>query len=162
MRHLAILAAAVLAFLLAGCLSDAQWRTAGMIGNGVACGVAAANATPCTPQAVLDALARDAASQQAKVEAVAPQAAATDPVMAKLLMEQLAASAESSKAMTKALLDLAARSGPLPQYELPPVAPPPVKPSGDPLPAMPPPVLSPAPPKPTPLEMLQNPLGRVY
>lgn len=161
MRHLAILAAAVLAFLLAGCLSDAQWRTAGMIGNGVACGVAAANATPCTPQAVLDALARDAASQQAKVEAVAPQASAADPAMTKLLMEQLAANSAASRALTKALLDLAARSGPLPQYDLPVVVAPP-KPSGDPLPAMPPPVLSPAPPKPTPLQQLQSPLGRVY
>ena len=162
MRHLAILAAALLAFFLAGCLSDAQWRTAGMIGNGVACGVAAANATPCTPQAVLDALARDAASQQTKVEAVAPQAAAVDPGMTKLLMEQLAANAAANQALTKALLDLAARSGPLPQYELPPLAPPPPKPTGAPLPAMPPPVLSPAPPKPTPLQQLQNPLGRVY
>lgn len=157
MRHLAILAAALLAFFLTGCLSDAQWRTAGMIGNGVACGVAAANATPCTPQAVLDALARDAASQQAKVEAVAPQAAAADPGMTKLLMEQLAANAAANQALTKALLDLAARSGPLPQYELPPLAPPP-KPSAP----LPPPVLSPAPPKPTPLEMLQNPIPRVY
>ena len=159
MRHLAILAAALLAFFLTGCLSDAQWRTAGMIGNGVACGVAAANATPCTPQAVLDALARDAASQQQKVEAVAPQAAAVDPGMTKLLMEQLAANAETNKAMTKALLDLAARSGPLPQYELPVVAPPPPKPTDNPLP---PPVLSPAPPKPTPLQQLQRPLDRVY
>ena len=159
MRVIALL----LAFLLTGCLSDAQWRTAGMIGNGVACGVAAANATPCAPQAVLDALARDAAAQQQKVEAVAPQASAVDAEQTRALLAMLAANAETDRKIAEALVTLAARSGPLPQYELPPLAPPPPKPSGAPIaPLPPPPVLSPAPPKPTPLEQLQNPLGRVY
>ena len=82
--------------------------------------------------------------------------------MTKILMEQLAANAAANQALTKALLDLAARSGPLPQYDLPPVVAPPAKPTGAPIAPLPPPVLSPAPPKPTPLEMLQNPIPRVY
>ena len=160
MRVIAALVCALSVFLT-GCLSAAQWRTAGMIGNGVACGVAAANATPCTPQAVLDSLAKDAAVPRAKMEAVAPQAAAVDPTLAALLMEQLKANAESDRKIAEALVALAARSGPLPQYELPPLAPVPTS-TAAPLAPLPPPVLSPAPPKPTPLEQLQNPLNRVY
>lgn len=115
---------------ISGC-NPAAWQTANTIANGVACGMAAANATPCTSQAVLDALARDADSAKAKVEAVAPQAASADPVMAKMLMESMAANAESNRRFTEALLKLAAQSdrGPLPQYELPVVVAPPAKPT---------------------------------
>jgi hypothetical protein len=123
---------AVLLLLLAsltGCLSPQQARTANAVLNGVACGVAAAQETPCTPQAVLDALARDAAAQQAKVAAVVLQAAAVDPAVAQAIVEQLAANTASNKALTKALLDLATRPAPLPQYPLtngpmPPLPPP--------------------------------------
>ncbi len=103
-------------------------QTANTIANGVACGMAAANGTPCTPQAVLDALARDAAAlqsakeaQRVKVDAVAPQAAAVDPVTAKAILDQLAANArteaaltEGQRRLTEALVVLAARVPPEP------------------------------------------------
>lgn len=84
-------------------------KVANTIANGVACGMAAANDTPCTPQAVLDALARDAASQKTKVEAVMPQAAAVDSAQADALQAALEANTASNRALTKALLDLATR-----------------------------------------------------
>lgn len=103
-------------------------QTANTIANGVACGMAAANGTPCTPQAVLDALARDAEAlrsakeaQRAKVDAVAPQAAAADPATTKAILEQLASNARTEEALaegqrrlTEALVVLAARMPPLP------------------------------------------------
>jgi signal transduction protein with GAF and PtsI domain len=99
---------------LTGCSSlgdfGAGAKMANTIANGVACGMAAANGTPCTPQAVLDALARDAAAQREKVQAVAPQAAATDPALTERLLAQLEANTESNRAVTKALLDLATRT----------------------------------------------------
>jgi hypothetical protein len=82
--------------LLVGVLSCAPGdfgagaKMANTIANGVACGMAAANGTPCTPQAVLDALERDAAAQREKVSAVAPQAAAVDPALTEKLLAQLA------------------------------------------------------------------------
>lgn len=155
---------ALVCLLLASCTPAqlAGLRTANVIANGVACGIAAANETPCTSTEALKAIARDAVAAQQKVEAVVPQAAATDPAMTALLVQQLAANTTSNEALTKALLDLATR-GPLPQYDLPPLAPPPSKPTGAPLAPLPPPtILSPAPPKLTPLEMLRAPLGRVY
>ncbi len=121
------------ALLIVGCTPQ-QARLANAIANGVACGVAAAQETPCTPQAVLDALARDGAAQQAKIEAVVPQAAAVDPAMAKALTEQLARNSAANEALTRALLDLATRQ-PLPAFPL----------EMGPMPALPPPV---APPKP--------------
>lgn len=87
-------------------------QTANTIANGVACGMAAANGTPCTPQAVLDALARDAAAQKEKVSAVAPQAAAVDPQLTERLLAQLEANTESNRAVTQALLALATRGAP--------------------------------------------------
>ena len=89
-------------------------KTANTIANGVACGMAAANGTPCTPQAVLDALARDAAAQKTKVEAVAPQAAATDPEQTAAILAALERSAATNEALTKALLVLATRQAPEP------------------------------------------------
>jgi hypothetical protein len=85
---------------------------ANTIANGVACGMAAANGTPCTPQAVLDALARDAAAQKEKVSAVAPQAAAVDPQLTERLLAQLEANTESNRAVTQALLALATSGAP--------------------------------------------------
>ena len=87
-------------------------KMANTIANGVACGMAAANGTPCTPQAVLDALARDAAAQKEKVSAVAPQAAAVDPLLTERLLAQLEANTESNRAVTQALLALATRGAP--------------------------------------------------
>ncbi len=87
-------------------------QTANTIANGVACGMAAANGTPCTPQAVLDALARDAAAQKEKVSAVAPQAASVDPQLTERLLAQLEANTESNRAVTQALLALATRGAP--------------------------------------------------
>lgn len=87
-------------------------KMANTIANGVACGMAAANGTPCTPQAVLDALARDAAAQKEKVSAVAPQAAAVDPQLTERLLAQLEANTESNRAVTQALLALATRGAP--------------------------------------------------
>jgi hypothetical protein len=165
-RHLIIILACLVAAFLTSCTPAqlAGLKTAGVIANGVACGIAAANETPCTPQAVLDALARDAAAQQVKVEAVAPQASAVDAAQTEALLSMLAANAEQNKRIAEALVSLAARSEPLPQYALPPLPPPPPKPTGEPMAPLPPPptTLSPAPPKPTPLEMLRSPLGRVY
>ena len=77
---------------------------------GAACGMAAANDTPCTPRAVLDALARDAAAQKAKVEAVAPQASAADPELTKAILAQLEANTASNKKLTEAIVLLAARA----------------------------------------------------
>ena len=119
---------------LIGCTAQ-QARVTNAVLSGVACGIAAAQDTPCTPRDVLDALARDGASQRAKVEAVVPQAAAVDPVMAKALAEQLARNSAASEALTKALVELATREAPLPQYPL----------TMEPMPPLPPPV---APPKP--------------
>jgi hypothetical protein len=102
--------------LLVGVLSCAPGdfgagaKMANTIANGVACGMAAANGTPCTPQAVLDALERDAAAQREKVSAVAPQAAAVDPALTEKLLAQLEANTESNRAVTQALLALAARA----------------------------------------------------
>ncbi len=123
---------AALAFVasLLGCTAQ-QARVANAVLSGVACGVAAAQETPCTPQAVLDALARDGAAQQAKIEAVVPQAAAVDPVMARTLVEQLARNSAANEALTRALLDLATRQ-PLPAFPLEgpmPALPPPVAPA---------------------------------
>lgn len=73
---------------------------------GAACGMAAANDTPCTPRAVLDALARDAAAQKEKVQAIAPQAAAVDPDQTQLLLAEMAKNTESNAALTKALIAL--------------------------------------------------------
>ena len=113
---------------LIGCTAQ-QARVTNAVLSGIACGVAAAQETPCTPQAVLDALARDGAAQQAKIEAVVPQAAAVDPMMARTLVEQLARNSAANEALTRALLDLATRQplplemGPMPALP-PPVAPP--------------------------------------
>ena len=123
---------------LIGCTAQ-QARVTNAVLSGIACGVAAAQETPCTPQAVLDALARDGAAQQAKIEAVVPQAAAVDPVMARTLVEQLARNSAANEALTRALLDLATRQ-PLPSFPL----------EMGPMPALPPPHLPPpaAPPQP--------------
>lgn len=129
--------------MLCGCTwTPAQARTANSILNGVACGVAAAQETPCTPQAVLDALARDTEAQRTKVAAVVPQAAAVDPALTRMLVEQLAANTASNAAVAKALVDLAARGQPLPQYPLTmePMPALPRAPAVLPLPSPPPPV----------------------
>lgn len=94
-------------------------QTANTIANGVACGMAAANGTPCTPQAVLDALARDAAAQREKVDAVMPQAAAVDAAQAEALRAALEANTRSNEALAKALLGLATKE-PAPPAESPP------------------------------------------
>jgi len=120
-RHLVLVLS--LSSLGCGLMTAQEARVASSVLNGVACGVAAAQETPCTPQAVLDALARDQEAQRAKVDAVAPQAAAADPVLTKALVDQLAANARANEAIAKALVDLAARSAPLPPPRSP-VAPP--------------------------------------
>ena len=81
-------------------------KMANTILSGAACGMAAANETPCTPKAVLDALAKDAAAQREKVQALAPAAAAVDPATTQLLVEQMAANTESNKKLTAALIAL--------------------------------------------------------
>ena len=81
-------------------------KMANTILNGAACGMAAANDTPCTPKAVLDSLAKDAAAQKAKIEAAAPAAAAVDAAQTKLLLDQMAANTESNLELTKALVAL--------------------------------------------------------
>lgn len=113
-------------FLL-GCSSlgdfGAGARMANTVLAGAACGMAAANGTPCTPQAFLDSLAKDAAAlreaqeaQRAKVVAVAPQAASVDAATTKAILEQLAANAktqedlaEGQRRLTEAIVLLAAR-----------------------------------------------------
>lgn len=129
----------VLFFLasLIGCTAQ-QARVTNAVLSGVACGIAAAQETPCTPQAVLEALARDEAAQRAKVEAVVPQAAAVDPDLAKTIVEQLARNSAANEALTKALLDLATRGASLPQYPL----------TMEPMPPLPPPVAPPSQPGP--------------
>ena len=89
-------------------------RVAEIVISGAACGVAAANGTPCTPREVLDALARDAAAQRAKVEAVAPAAAAVDPEATKKILEELAANTESNRRLAEAIVSLASRATPAP------------------------------------------------
>lgn len=81
-------------------------KMANTILSGVACGMAAANDTPCTPKAVLDSLAKDAAAQETKVKAVAPAAAAVDAKQTQLLLDQMAANTESNRELTKALIAL--------------------------------------------------------
>lgn len=143
-RAVFLLAAVLFAPPLAGCLSAQQARTANAIMNGVACGVAAAQETPCTPQAVLEALARDAESQRTKVEAVAPQAAQVDSALTNKLLEQMAANTAANQALTKALLDLAMRTAPAA-----PAAEPAPSPAPTPSPSAPSSSEAPAPP-PTP------------
>lgn len=113
-------------------------KMANTILAGAACGMAAANDTPCTPRAVLDALARDAAAQKAKVEAVAPQASAADPELTKAILAQLEANTKSNQKLTEAIVLLAARAPePVPTAttsSAPPAAPP--VPTAAPVPAV--------------------------
>ncbi len=148
-RLTALLAVLLFVLPLVGCLSAQQARTVNAIANGVACGVAAANETPCTPEAVLEALARDAAAQQQKVEAVAPQAAATNPILTEKLLEQMAANTSANAALAKALLDLATRTAPAASSAAPAASPAP-SPSEAP---------SSAPPAPTPIPSVNAPGG---
>lgn len=97
------------ALVLSGC-GPGEFGAGAKMANtvlvGAACGMAAANDVPCTPRAVVDSLAKDAASQETKVKALAPAAAAVDPSQTQLLLDQMAANTESNRKLTGALLTL--------------------------------------------------------
>lgn len=112
MKPKTFLTISFLSVLLASCAPGefgAGAKMATVVLSGAACGVAAANGTPCTPQAVLDALERDAAAQRSKIKAVAPQASAADPELTQKILDQLAANAESNRRLTEAVIMLATR-----------------------------------------------------
>lgn len=144
---------------------DAGLRTANSVAGAAACGFLAGQgmADACRGSSS-DVLAALATMQQQQTELLATVAAQkTDPAAVAGIVTSLAALADAQKALALQLERMAEKEEPLPQYELPPLAPPPPKPTGAPVAPLPsPPVLSPAPPKPTPLQQLQNPLNRVY
>jgi len=142
---------------------DAGLRTANSVAGAAACGfLAGQGMTDACRGSSSDVLAALATMQQQQTELLATVASQkTDPAAVAGIVASLAALADAQKALALQLAKMAEKE-PLPQYELPPLAPPPPKPTGAPIAPLPPPALSPAPPKPTPLEQLQNPLNRVY
>lgn len=116
----------ILAFtLLTGCLpgTSPQFQTANTVLAGMACGVAAANQTPCTSAEVLAFLTK---LQQREVESVASKAEGIDPTMVKALVEALAANTDSNKRIFEQLMMLVLRAthAPAPTPTAPPPAPP--------------------------------------
>lgn len=110
--YLTLLVAIILASFHLSCAPGefgAGAKVANTVLSGAACGMAAANGTPCTPQAVLDALAKDAAAQREKVQAVIPQAKAVDPNLTDALAKQLEQNTASNKALVEAIVLLASR-----------------------------------------------------
>ena len=121
-------------------------KTANTIASGVACGVAAANDTPCTPRALLDRLAALDKEQKATIAPVVEKASTIDPKLAETLIDELARNSASNERLTKAIFELASRespsasSAPTTSSVPPPAAPTP--------PATAPPAASPAPSSP--------------
>lgn len=94
-------------------------KTANVIANGVACGVAAANGTPCTPQVLLDRLAALDREQKETVAPAVQQASAIDPKLTETLIEQLKKNSDSNRQLVEAIFDLAQRQ-PAPIVTVPP------------------------------------------
>lgn len=122
-------------------------KTANIIASGVACGVAAANDTPCTPRALLDRLAALDQEQKATLAPVAEKASAIDPKLAETLVAELARNSASNERLTKAIFELASREAtPAPTTPATSAVPPPTAPA--PPASTPPPVSPPAPSSP--------------
>lgn len=141
---------------VAGCAgfdTSAALRTANTVASGVACGVAAAQGTPCTPGELLTQLA---AAQRALIEMAAAQAAQdNDPAVVDALLRGLEASSATQRALADQVIRLAEKAaGPAvtpaparapepkekpkaptaPEPALPPAAPPAAKPEPSPAP----------------------------
>ena len=155
-RRLLAAVVLVLSAALAAC-TPAQLvglKTANTIAAGVACGVAAANDTPCTPK---EALAQYADGQKQIIALLAEKAApSTDPAVLAAILKSLEANAESQRALAEQVIKLAEKSSttpappPSPAPAPPPTTPPPAPVSSAPPPTapVPPPSAAPAPSKP--------------
>lgn len=145
-RLLAVLLPLLFAFGCAPGEFAAGAKTANVIANGVACGVAAANDTPCTPRILLERLAALDKEQKATIAPVAEKAGAIDPTLAETLVAELARNSASNERLTKAIFDLAARdTSSAPSASVTSAVPPPSAPTS---PASPPSASSPAPASP--------------
>ena len=145
--------------LLTGCAGfdpAAALRTAEIVATGAACGVAAAQGTPCTPGELLTQLAT---AQRALIEMAAAQAARDgDPAVVDALLRGLEASAATQRALAEQVIRLAEKAaGPVvvpaapkepkekpapPSPPAPTVAPPAAPPAVKPEPGPPPPTAS--------------------
>jgi len=105
-------------------------KTANIIASGVACGVAAANDTPCTPRALLERLAALDKEQKATIAPVAEKASTIDPKLAETLVDELARNSASNERLTKAIFELASREAtPAPTTPATSAVPPPTAPT---------------------------------
>jgi hypothetical protein len=110
MRRLLSLSALLLSLNACTPAQLAGLKTANTVAAGVACGVAAANGTPCTPTETLAALAEQ---QQKLLEVVADQAAErSDPAVVEALLDALAKSADTQRALAEEVIRLAQQSRP--------------------------------------------------
>lgn len=154
-RRLLSAAIFALASLVAACTPAqlAGLKTANTIAAGVACGIAAANETPCTPQ---ETLAQLADAQKEIVSLLAKEAApATDPSVLAAILKSLEANAESQRALTEQVIKLAEKANATPA-PTPPTTP---GPGPSPPPAVPPP--APAAPDPPPQPAVPPPAAPV-
>ncbi len=94
--------------LVAGCIpgTSPQFQTANTVIAGLACGVAAANQTPCTSTEVLAYLS---SLQEREVRSVAAKAESIEPGLVKVLVEALAANTESNKRIFEQLMVIVLR-----------------------------------------------------
>lgn len=143
-------------FVGSGCTPGQQLglRTANTIMAGVACGIAAANETPCTPTEALSAFM---SAQKEVVTILASQASkGTDPAILEALMKGLEASAATQRVLAEQVLALAEKANAAPPVPTPiplvPSSPPVHDPPASPPPASVPPSGSadPAPSAPAP------------
>lgn len=149
-RRLLSVSVLALSAALAACTPAqlAGLKTANTIAAGVACGIAAANDTPCTPQ---EALAQFAEGQKQIVALLAKQAEpSTDPAVLNAILQSMEANAASQRALAEQIIKLAEKGTPpapaAPAPSAPPTTPPPVPAAPDPAPSAPvPPPSAPAP-----------------
>lgn len=158
LRRLLVAAVLALSTVLTACTPAqlAGLKTANTIAAGVACGIAAANETPCTPQETLAELAK---AQKEIVELLAKNAEeeGTDPAVLAAILESLEANAAAQRALAEQVIKLAEKTSaapaPAPQPSSPPApstppptTPPPVPVAPEPPPSAPfPPPAAPAP-----------------
>lgn len=125
-----------LSLLTASCTPGAGpgLQMANTVAMGVACGIAAANGTPCTPQQVLVEITQ---AQKEIMQALAAEAARkSDPAVVEAMMKGLEANAAAQRELAEQVIHLAAQkpsaapSAPAPTTTAPPE--PPAAPSATP------------------------------
>jgi hypothetical protein len=111
LRRLRPLVLSLIPLFAEGCLPGAspQFQTANTVIAGLACGVAAANQTPCTSTEVLTYLTK---LQQREVESVVAKAENVEPRLVQALVEALAANTDSNKRIFEQLMTLVLRAQP--------------------------------------------------